>query len=95
MLIYGLIFVEWGSLVSVVVSGSCEGVGGSYVLIGMESLWDPGRCGHWRFLVTCVSRCWVVRYRSRDVLGGGRKQVFHQDLIVFWEWGRNKEKPQQ
>lgn len=45
------------------------------VLPGKKIFWDPGKCGHWRFWVKCVSRYWDLTLRYKDELGGVAERV--------------------
>lgn len=61
------------------------------MLLGRKIFCGPDRCGCWD------SRYWELTLRDGYGVGGrrlegvhGRKKsrVFHQDLLVPWEWGQ-------
>lgn len=70
-------------------------LGKGCVLPGKKIFWDPGKCGHWRFWVKCVSRYWDLTFRYKDELEGvaervlgGRKAVCSSSIsLVLREWG--------
>ena len=36
---------------------------------GCREIWDPDRCGHWGFQVSCVPGYWELILRDGNVLG--------------------------